>query len=263
MLSQVIKIVLYPLFKYFDKIKARIDRKTDIVLRILSYKENSVVNHRKKVIYTCITGNYDNIVQHSYINFDFDYVCFTDDADLLAMKTYGVWKIRPLYYAESDNTRNNRWHKTHPHILFPEYEESMYIDGNIDMRTNILFNLIKPEDIIRIPAHRTNCIYKEGQVVIKSGKDTAANVQKMIDFLLKEQFPHNYGLNGNGIIYRKHNNEKVIAMMDIWWSYILNYSKRDQLSLSYVLWKFNISPYDITFPIITNDDANFYFYGKH
>jgi hypothetical protein len=258
------KLFLNPLYRKFNKIDARINTVSDVVYRVLSYKEYSSNHKRNKVIYTCITGNYDNIVQHEYIDFAYDYICFTDSENLLRMGSYGVWKIEPLRYSGADNIRNNRWHKIHPHVLFPDYTESIYIDGNINVRTSIYFNLIKEDDIIRIPIHGGHdCIYKEGMIVVKSGKDTKESVSKMFDFLKRENFPEHYGLNENCIIYRKHNNEKIIEMMDMWWEFINNYSKRDQLSLSYILWKFNIKPKSIAFPNPRYDDDNFIFYGKH
>jgi hydroxymethylpyrimidine pyrophosphatase-like HAD family hydrolase len=163
----------------------------------------------------------------------------------------------------SDNVRINRWHKTHPHVLFPDYDESIYLDGNIDMRTDILFNLIQDSDAIRIPIHNGSCIYAEAANIIKSGKDKKEYVEKIIDYLKNENFPRNYGLNENCIIYRKHNDEKIIAMMNMWWKLIEKFSKRDQLSLSFVLWKFNVSPYNIAFPNVRHNDANFIFHGKH
>jgi hypothetical protein len=179
------------------------------------------------------------------------------------MGSYGVWKIRPLQYTASCNVLINRWHKIHPHILFSDYEESLYLDGNIDMRTDILFNIIQNNDTIRIPIHNNSCIYREAVNIIKSGKDKREHVEKMLKYLTNEHFPKDYGLNENCIIYRKHNDKEIIAMMNMWWELIEHYSKRDQLSLSFVLWKFNISPYSIAFPNVRHDNKNFIFYGKH
>jgi hypothetical protein len=263
MFTRIIKFFFRPIIKKIDKINTNINEKADLLLRVASYNTYSNNHCRDKVIYTCISGGYDNLIQHNYINFDYDYVCYTDNTELLKIKSYGVWKIKSLEYTESDNVRINRWHKIHPHILFPDYKESIYLDGNIDMRTNILFTLIKDFDIIRIPIHNGTCIYEECGRIIKSGKDTKDRVEKIINYLKIEGFPKNYGLNENCIIYRKHNDNKIIEMMNMWWYFIENYSKRDQLSLSFVLWKFNISPYNISFPNVRNDDTNFIFYGKH
>lgn len=85
-----------------------------------------------RVIYTCITGGYDNLIEHNCINLNCDYVCFTDNPTLLKERKIGTWEIRPVKKITEDNSLNNRWHKMHPHVLFPNYGDSIYIDGNID-----------------------------------------------------------------------------------------------------------------------------------
>ena len=76
----------------------------------------------RSVVYTCLTGGYDSLKEHRYIDNDWDYVCFTDNKELLAQKKCGIWEIRPLAYVGADNTRSSRYHKINPHKLFPDYE---------------------------------------------------------------------------------------------------------------------------------------------
>lgn len=224
---------------------------------------NNKAIQRNKVIYTCITGGYDSLVHHTCINFDYDYVCFTDSEQLLKNETRGVWKIKSLRYSALDNTRNARWHKTHPHILFPDYEESFWVDGNYGIKSSYIFSLIKKEDIIRIPIHFSRtCTYQECQAVERLRLDTNEAVEQIMELLNKEKFPRNYGLNETNIIYRKHNNKTVIEMMEVWWDIIEKTSKRDQLSLSFVFWKFGVSPYSIALPNTRKDTGN-YFVHRH
>jgi hypothetical protein len=211
-----------------------------------------------------MTGNYDNLVCHTYIDFDYDYVCFTDNKKLLKMTYYGPWFIKPLQFGDLDNTRNNRWHKLHPHVLFPAYEESIYVDSNVDIKSNYLFSLLEDgcKMTLRIPIHsKTNCVYKECRRVIKYRRDDKGNVFRTKCFLESEHFPINYGLTENGIVYRKHNDIILIKMMDMWWGLVKDYSKRDQLTLPYVLWRYNVSPYDIALPNALKDKAHFTFYN--
>lgn len=53
----------------------------------------------RKVCYTCIAGGYDRLIQPHHIEAGWDYVCFTDDAELLDRGQLGVWEIRPLILA--------------------------------------------------------------------------------------------------------------------------------------------------------------------
>lgn len=200
-----------------------------------------------RVIYTCITGGYDNLIEHNCINLNCDYVCFTDNPDLLSKGKVGVWEIRPVKKITQDNSLNNRWHKMHPHILFPNYEDSIYIDGNIDVITEKLFN-----DINSVPTnsffaaykHKTRCcIYQEAKQCMLLNKDTPERIAKFVDFLKSEKYPKNFGLTENGILYRKHNNPDCIKLMDKWWEFVSTRTRRDQLSLPYLCWKTNIQPY--------------------
>ena len=93
----------------------------------------------KKVIYICITGNYDQIINHDFVNHEYDYVCFTDN--IPKDRENYIWQFKPLQFNKLDNVRNNRWHKLHPHLLFSEYEESLYLDGNINIKNKNFFKI--------------------------------------------------------------------------------------------------------------------------
>ena len=73
----------------------------------------------------------------------------------------------------------------------------------------------------------------------------------------EEGFPEHYGLNETNIMYRNHKSDKIISIMEEWWKFIENYSKRDQLSLSYVLWKNNMQLNYLTDTNIRLDTKNF------
>jgi hypothetical protein len=244
------------LHQQFDVLNDKLD-----AFFISEYKASGA--KRDKVVYTCMTGSYDKMIMHGYINFDYDYVCFTDDANLLQAKTYGVWQFRPLEYTKLDNTRNSRWHKIHPHILFPEYVESVWVDSNINVRTGYLFtSVINPTDYMKIQHHHERfCIYDEGKAVKNCHIENDTIVDKMLDFLKAEGFPRKYGLNDTSIIYRKHTDARIMKVMDEWWYFVENYSKRDQLSLSYVLWKNNLTLEAISFPSIRSDYKNFTYFA--
>ncbi|MGI5845684.1 MAG: glycosyltransferase domain-containing protein, partial [Alphaproteobacteria bacterium] len=187
---------------------------------------------KKKVVYTCITGDYDKLIKHTYINPEYDYVCFTDNNILLKSKIK-PWKILPLKYTNSDKIRNAKWHKTHPHVLFPEYSESVWVDGNINILTNSLFKrFAKSKQNILIPVHfKRNCIYAECMAVVECQKDSQRNVDKVLKFLEKNNMPKNYGLLETNIIFRRHNNKLIKEINENWWNMIKRYSYRDQLSL--------------------------------
>lgn len=222
------------------------------------YWKNKKMNH--KCVYTCMTGGYDNIILHTYIALDYDYICFTDNKQLLQLGTFGAWQIRPLFFNKLSNQLNNRWHKLHPHICLKEYDSSIYVDSNVDILTPYYFNLIeeRKNELIIMPCHYSrNCVFSELKSVYDQKKDSKENCKKIKKFLKDEKMPKHYGLTENNIIYRHHNEKAVYDIMEAWWFMLLNYSKRDQLSLSYCFWKADIKIEDITFPNARKDYKNF------
>ncbi len=233
--------------------------------KIKEYVEYSKTRKANSVMYTCITNNYDDlnaIRAYKYFDWDWDYVCYTDNQEHIEKGQIGIWKIRPLAFTESDNTRINRWHKTHPHLLFPEYHESFYVDANINILTSKIFDIVKQESkTLMLPEHfNVNCSYLEAKVMLEKNLHDTDKIKDMVYEMRKNHFPANYGLTENNVIYRKHNDPQIIAIMEDWWNYIENYSKRDQLSFEYVLFKHGIKVSDVSFENIRIDIKNFYVY---
>ena len=198
-------------------------------------------DQKKGVIYTCITGGYDDLMNHTFVNQDWDYICFTNDLSICELAN-SAWQIRPLLFDKLDNVRNQRWHKVHPHILFPEYQKSIWLDANINILNADLFadvdRAIAASCLISIPPHRDrDCIYDELSACIKYGKDDEGIMRKQVELIRIAGYPEKNGLFETNIIYRDHHNDRVIAIMRDWWWWIEGYSKRDQLSLNYVLWR--------------------------
>ena len=209
--------------------------KKSVVIPKLNFKN-------KGVIYTCITGGYDDLINHTYQNLNWDYVCFSDNENLLKQKKVGNWNIKPLQFSELDNVRNARWHKTHPHILFPNYEYSIWLDGNINVCGSFLFEkaekFIKEKCILAVPAHpRRNCVYDEAITVKTLKKDYSEVIDKEIQELKKKGYPKNFGLNETNILFRMHNCKLCINIMNDWFDLIKNYSRRDQIGFNFSAWK--------------------------
>jgi len=84
-----------------------------------------------------------------------------------------------------------------------------------------------------------NCIYQEYSWVYRAQIDDRKIVRKEWQLIKKSGMPRNYGAAECNLIYRKHHLPQVIKLMEEWWGFIENYSKRDQLSFPYVMWKNN------------------------
>ena len=200
----------------------------------------------KKIVYTCICGDYDSLVKQKYVAEDYTYVCFTDNPDYLKKGKVFNWIIRPLVFDKLDATRNNRWHKLHPHLLFPDCEISIYIDANINILSPYLFEKIETtdKDLLIHKHYDRDCVFDEAQKIKSLHKDSDENIDKMLAFLEQEKMPRHYGLTENNILCRK-NTPLCRKIMEEWWYFVLNYTKRDQMSLMYVLWKNGLKATDV------------------
>jgi len=229
---------------------------------------NDLTANKIGVVYTCITGGYDALHNHTFIDPKWDYVCFSDDASINDIVDLS-WKIKPLVFDALDNVRNQRWHKLHPHILFPEYEKSIYIDGNLNLLNRGLFNdvekAIKESRKMSIAPHsERDCLYDEFAECIVLGKDNKEVMEKQRELIEKDGFPKRNGLFETNIIYREHHDDKIIAVMNDWWRWVENYSRRDQLSLTYVLWKHSMRIKPLSDKTYRNSDTVEFRYGdKH
>lgn len=197
-------------------------------------------------LYTCITGNYDGLIQHTYLSPDWDYYCFTDQQSLLEQKTVGHWQIMPLQHQTDNPQLTGRWHKIHPHVLLPNYEQCLYLDGNINVLSSYLFELVKEKQdqfILGQFIHPVrDCIYDELLACLGGKKENREKLENVKNLLVQSHFPAHFGLSETGILFRRHKDPLCIKIMDEWWYILENYSVRDQVSLMYILWKNNLQP---------------------
>ncbi len=217
--------------------------------KYISYKRTR--DKSNKVVYTCITGNHDTFSKgFRYIDNTWDYVLFTDDSDLLKNSFYGIWEVRPLQHHADSDRRTARWHKIHPHILFPDYDESIWLDGNVNIISPYIFEKVKfYSKSLLVPNHCCRfCLYQEGKITILTKSDDPDIVKKQLDEISSLGFPENYGLPETNLLYRKHNDFQIIKIMNDWWKYVGTLSIRDQCSFPFALWKSGYNPQDYLMP---------------
>ena len=207
---------------------------------ILEWLNDNKLLWKSRVIYTCVTGNYENVVDPTYVQNDFDYICFTDNPNNCS----NVWTFKniPNELSNLSKIKQQRMIKICPHKFLSEYDESIWVDGSVDILDNmndfISEYCEEKHKSVFIRKHPLrNCIYKEGLVCIKDKRDTVENISKQLNRYRLENYPSNNGLVETNMIYRKHNNSYCIELMNIWANEVKNYSYRDQLSFNYALKK--------------------------
>ena len=218
----------------------------------------------KYVIYTAIVGNYDEILLPKVVDDRFDYILFSNDIDVPYV---GIWQVRPINYTNEAQTKIARWVKTHPEELLPEYDFSVWMDANI--RINTSYTYVKSVDLyssgVEVAAVKhllRNDIYSECGAVSGYCLEDEDVVFDWLNVIHKARYPENKGLNETGLLYRKHC-PNIREMDQLWWNCIERYSRRDQLSFNYVLWKLGIECCDFLPEFINVANSNDYEYIIH
>ena len=197
----------------------------------------------KKVVYTAIFGGKDT-AKNMDICEDVDYILFTDDPNLESDQ-FKIHVVPPLY---DDPVRSAKYYKILAHRIFPSYLYSLWIDGSIQL-SNVdlhqLFDQYLKEFDLAFHLHPIrDCIYAEAEKCIELGKDNPEIIKKQMAYYRSQNYPEHAGLISGGIIFRNHT-KMVKRFNEAWWNEICKHSRRDQLSLPYVLRKLDIEIFSI------------------
>lgn len=202
----------------------------------------------KIAVYSCITGGYDLPLSPLMKPSNVDYLLFTDEKPLnLEYWTFKDLPKEALQY--KDNTLRNRYCKMHPQIVGEGFDYAIYIDGNIKVYSDLtnIINAINSKTGLAIHRHNCrNCIYDEVEVCKIAKRGNIPLLDKQIRYYKAEGMPIHYGLLECSVIVSDLSNCKVNVIMSAWWNeFMRSSSKRDQISLPFVLWKLGYKIEDI------------------
>lgn len=232
--------------------------------QLFAYQMIVKAKKKNRVMYTTIFGGKDKLMEPRYVSSNFDYICFTDQ-DFKSK----VWQIKKVTPSHKDPVRAAKIYKILPHKYLSEYEYSIFADGNLEIRgdLNKLIDRHLDKKNMATFDHKNlydswDCIYEEARQCTRltkkgSYKDKPELMQKQVDYYRKQGYPECNGLISGMILVRRHNKNDVIKTMEDWWKEIEQWSRRDQLSFNYVVWKNNFK-----FTYIPGDSRNNEFF-KH
>lgn len=209
------------------------------------------LENKKVVVYTCITGNYDDTYDPIIKEEKCKYILYTNNNKLSS----DVFEIREIpnsiVFEKDTNIMINRYIKFHPFELFGEdYDYSIYIDGNIRIISNITSLINEMDKKLGIAMHKhcaRNCLYDEANVLKLWKKGNVEKIDEQVLRYKKEGFPINYGLAEANIIITDLKNKTAKEIFKNWWNeFLKSNSLRDQLAFPYIIWKMNIDMNNIT-----------------
>lgn len=204
---------------------------------------------KKIAVYTCVVGGYDKVNDPTIINENIDYFIFSDHD--IQSKIWNQRSIPSKLLELGNNTLINRYLKFHPQELFDGYDYVIYVDGNVQVSSDITPLLKYTENRLGVVFHShgyRDSIYDEVEVLIKVVKrGDSDKLTKQIAGYRQEGFPDNYGLPEATIIITDLSNNMAITFFTQWWEeFLKSQSLRDQIALPYVLWKNGIAASEVT-----------------
>lgn len=215
----------------------RWDVKDNIAQQIFVYR-SSGAGGRRIVVYTAIFGEYDNLLLPEHIDPDVDYICFTDRP----RNDYGVWQMRSAPYYHPDPTRIARWVKTHPHELFPTHGIAVWLDANIVLKGDLhsYIELVEHQnaDLGLIPHPHRACFYEEAEACKRLKKDASKLIDRQVEHYRKAGLPLKQSLFETGFMIVPLKERETADALHLWWQQIEAFSRRDQLGLAWVNYRY-------------------------
>ncbi|AQA20414.1 hypothetical protein BST95_19410 (plasmid) [Halioglobus japonicus] len=154
------------------------------------------------------------------------------------------WRGAAPVYQASSAIEINRYHKFFPHEVFPRAEYSIYVDGNIGVIGDLspLFRaFVDSGRALALFRHRDRqTVAEEIEACLAMAKfdarDKTAHERQTADYAI-DGMPDDRPLTDNAVLFRWHRHEALAPAMALWWDHFQTYTKRDQISLPYVVWK--------------------------
>ena len=198
--------------------------------------QGGTTDARRIAVYTCITGGYDRQPQPSVVDPRFDYFCFTDDPSTVA----APWTPRPIGLSHLRPKDQNRYIKMHPHEVLPEYEVTIYLDGNLqivgDAHAVVSRALQQPEDVFAYDHFCRKCVYDEAAFLSEMSHDWVWKFARQMRRYRAHGYPRGLGLFDASVMIRR-NTPRMRELMSAWWNEYRAGVSRDQISLPWVAWR--------------------------
>jgi len=224
---------------------------------------NSVAQLKPRiVVYSAIFGGYDAVFPIKSKDANVDHVLISDGD----VPRGSGWTLQrpPAEVATFDAGGKNRWCKFFPQRIFPDYDVSVYVDGNIQLLTPINPLLLafqsKGVDLGLFKHPERQSITEELEACLAPGKLSAEAAQLVSERLVQYEASADLvrrPLTENGVLFRRHASPALDDAMVLWWEEFQRVG-RDQIALPWVLQQ---SPIEVAVWDWSYRNANSWFLG--
>jgi len=193
--------------------------------------------HRKKLLYTIMTGGYDQLNELPVKLPNWDYLCFTDNDNLVS----STWRICLLNNEMGlDPIRLSRHFKINSHMIENDYDLTMYIDANLRIRGDLDSFLVQAlpfeKDFAILQHPFLFSLRQELEKCVEEGKDDENMLRRQFQHYTDEKgFQDNLPHINARLMIRRSGKPELKGLMEIWFAQLMRWSRRDQMAFNYAL----------------------------
>ncbi len=188
-------------------------------------------------VYTCITGDYDNLIEIKSKEKNIDYYCFTNNKSIKS----NTWNVIYIEDKSLSNFLLSRKIKIMGNDIVNKYDIALWMDASVEFKKNIndfINKYMEKDDVFTCFKHgERNNILEEMNACLRFRKENIENINKLKEFYKKENYNYDNGLIEATVFIKRPSDKKVQETMKLWFEMLKNYAKRDQLSFNYAVFK--------------------------
>lgn len=165
-------------------------------------------------------------------------------ADVVEVKQHPTgWTLKPPVWEHATNPRlRARRHKLLSHVLYPDAEYTLWIDGCLTLKVDpwlLVRKYLKEHDLCVFKHMDRKCVFEEMNACLRLQKDSPEVIEKLRRRYVAEGYPTRNGLAETTAVLRRHT-PQIKQFNETWWEELRSWSIRDQLSADYIAWRLNM-----------------------
>lgn len=197
-------------------------------------------NAKTGLIFTYNFDGYDSVNDPRIKSDGWDHICYTN----APLKT-NIWQAAPIpdYLSDVASPKRlaSRLKIDHFRHIQRQYSVCISVDAsmfiNEDLNDFLAENWSDRLDLMIAKHPRRNCLYQEAEAILDANMDDEDVISSQVNRYRKEGFPENFGLYGTRMMVKNNNSAALKRVSEIWDEEYQKGSLRDQMSLTYAIWK--------------------------
>ena len=176
------------------------------------------------------------------------------------------WEYRLVKPDLGDPNLDAKIYKVLPQEFDQDFDYTMFVDANTLLSGRIdefIDKYLADNEFVMFKHPERSDIYAEGVAIVESERHSPAKILDQISAYSRLGLPAESGLAEASFIWRSTRNATLTELMIRWWQHICTYTKRDQLSLGFIMWEQKFRPRALPKDVGTSRDNSYFFKLPH